>query len=94
MIILMFANYKESFSLNLQKIIIQGEEDGDVELEIPAFYTEEKKSTWQDIPGTKPGSIAGHYGGVILQTSSSASRILEIMFPRIQIQLRKNCFRR
>ena len=65
--------------------------DGEVEVEFPCFnQLQPEQDTW----APNPSYTGGHFGGVVLQTSASAAHILEVMFTRVQIQLRRNTLRR
>ena len=64
---------------------------GEVECEFPCYnQLEAEEDTW----APNPVYNGGHFGGVVLQTSLAASHILSVMFPRVQIQLRRNTIRR
>ena len=80
--------------------------DGESECEFPGFNQMEEDigeevgnegDEWSEGgSGWSPSATyaGGHFGGVVLQTSPSASHILGIMFPRVQVQLRRNTIRR
>jgi hypothetical protein len=64
-----------------------------VECEFPCFNQlgREEEATW----GPDPSFTGGHFGGVLLQTAAAQpSQLFGVMFPRVQIQLRRNTLRR
>jgi hypothetical protein len=65
---------------------------GEVECEFPCFnQLSREEEAW----GPDPSFTGGHFGGVLLQTAAAQpSQLFGVMFPRVQIQLRRNTLRR
>ena len=84
------------FTKNSKKQIIhplQVNESGQTEFEFPCYnHMNEEEGAWDH---SKEYYGDGEYGGVILKTSTvAAEHLLTIMYPRVQVQLRRSVARR
>jgi len=73
-------------------ICIQCETESDTEYEFPCYNLLDRLDGLWD--GEDARYMGGQYSGVVLKTGPHAEHLLSVMFPRIQIQLRRNMLHR